>query len=87
MNHQNPDATDYIAPRNEEDTVSATNDELTLISETFDGTTTTRYINGSEVRPVKRAAPPCDPIVGKSRIRRNKPCPCGSGRKYKSCCR
>ena len=29
---------------------------------------------------------PCDPIVGKSRTPRNKPCPCGSGRKYKRCC-
>jgi uncharacterized protein YecA (UPF0149 family) len=26
------------------------------------------------------------PIVGSSRIPRNKPCPCGSGMKYKHCC-
>jgi len=25
------------------------------------------------------------PIVGSSRVHRNKPCPCGSGRKFKKC--
>lgn len=30
----------------------------------------------------------CGPLVsGQTLIRRNKPCPCGSGRKFKACCR
>ena len=30
----------------------------------------------------------CNPIVNeKTRIGRNDPCPCGSGKKYKACCR
>jgi uncharacterized protein YchJ len=27
-----------------------------------------------------------EPIVRKSKIGRNEPCPCGSGKKYKKCC-
>lgn len=30
----------------------------------------------------------CGPLVsGQTLIRRNKPCPCGSGKKFKACCR
>ena len=40
-----------------------------------------RYVGGEVsahgTRPVRRAEP---------RVGRNKPCPCGSGRKYKRCC-
>lgn len=31
--------------------------------------------------------PPRAPTSGSARVGRNAPCPCGSGRKYKSCCR
>lgn len=29
---------------------------------------------------------PKEPIKKKPKIRRNSPCPCGSGKKYKKCC-
>ena len=29
---------------------------------------------------------PVEPIHGETRPKRNDPCPCGSGRKYKQCC-
>ena len=30
--------------------------------------------------------PPVEPINADSKPKRNDPCPCGSGKKYKSCC-
>ena len=33
-----------------------------------------------------RLPEPVDPIRGAERPRRNDPCPCGSGKKYKQCC-
>lgn len=27
-----------------------------------------------------------EPIRGQSKVGRNEPCPCGSGKKYKKCC-
>lgn len=30
--------------------------------------------------------PPPDPTVGRPKVGRNAPCPCGSGKKYKKCC-
>lgn len=30
--------------------------------------------------------PPVDPIQSSDKVRRNEPCPCGSGKKYKLCC-
>lgn len=34
-----------------------------------------------------RRGPAAQPILPTRTIRRNQPCPCGSGRKWKSCCR
>ncbi len=30
--------------------------------------------------------PPVKPILGSEKPKRNDPCPCGSGKKYKQCC-
>jgi preprotein translocase subunit SecA len=30
--------------------------------------------------------PPVEPISGETKPKRNDPCPCGSGKKYKHCC-
>ena len=30
--------------------------------------------------------PPVEPVRAQEKIRRNEPCPCGSGKKYKQCC-
>ncbi len=30
--------------------------------------------------------PPVEPIQGEGKTKRNDPCPCGSGKKYKQCC-
>ena len=30
--------------------------------------------------------PPVEPIQGGEKTKRNDPCPCGSGKKYKQCC-
>lgn len=30
--------------------------------------------------------PPVEPIRGDAKPKRNEPCPCGSGKKYKQCC-
>lgn len=30
--------------------------------------------------------PPVEPIQAEEKPKRNEPCPCGSGRKYKQCC-
>jgi uncharacterized protein YecA (UPF0149 family) len=30
--------------------------------------------------------PPLQPYYGSSKIGRNDPCPCGSGKKFKKCC-
>ena len=30
--------------------------------------------------------PPPEPIKGDAKPKRNDPCPCGSGKKYKKCC-
>ena len=52
-------------------------------------------IHGIEARPAEkhrkgeriRGLKPCGPIVsGLPLIKRNKPCPCGSDKKFKACC-
>lgn len=68
----------FYYPRNRDDDFSKTN-PLTCISvqhelEHFDGKLITDNV-------VKR-----DPIVRESKVGRNDPCPCGSGKKYKKCC-
>ncbi len=30
--------------------------------------------------------PPAETIRGDAKVKRNDPCPCGSGKKYKQCC-
>ncbi len=30
--------------------------------------------------------PPVEPIQATEKVKRNDPCPCGSGKKYKQCC-
>jgi preprotein translocase subunit SecA len=30
--------------------------------------------------------PPVEPITANAKPKRNDPCPCGSGKKYKNCC-
>ena len=30
--------------------------------------------------------PPVEPIRSEAKVKRNDPCPCGSGKKYKQCC-
>lgn len=37
-------------------------------------------------RSLPRAAAPAPPLPAASKVGRNHPCPCGSGRKYKRCC-
>lgn len=62
-------------------------------------TDTVRILLKAELKrtPVKRDDSPCNlvtnetegvkrPIVAKTKIGRNDPCPCGSGKKYKDCC-
>jgi len=43
-----------------------------------------------EVKPIARSLPPSQPTrltsKKRQRVRRNDPCPCGSGKKYKRCC-
>lgn len=39
-----------------------------------------------DVSDVERLLNPQVPAMAQSTVRRNDPCPCGSGRKYKKCC-
>jgi uncharacterized protein YecA (UPF0149 family) len=42
----------------------------------------------SDSKPRKaRAAPKAEPVLFQIRARRNEPCPCGSGKKFKKCCK
>jgi preprotein translocase subunit SecA len=41
---------------------------------------------GQAVRPGGEANQPKKPVRRQEKIGRNEPCPCGSGKKYKSCC-
>ena len=34
----------------------------------------------------ERLPPPVEPIQADAKPKRNDPCPCGSGKKYKQCC-
>jgi uncharacterized protein YecA (UPF0149 family) len=36
--------------------------------------------------PKPRRGPNVEPVLFEIRARRNQPCPCGSGKKYKKCC-
>ena len=48
---------------------------------------TREYKPSGEAKPDAAAAPAKPkPIIGKKKIGRNDPCPCGSGKKYKKCC-
>ena len=42
-----------------------------------------RGLPGADDAPLP---PPVDPIAGDVKPKRNDPCPCGSGKKYKQCC-
>jgi len=46
------------------------------------------WVDVSDAEPATESLPikKVDPIIGSSRINRNGPCPCGSGKKYKKCC-
>ncbi len=42
-----------------------------------------KQLPGADDEPLP---PPVDTIRSDSKPKRNEPCPCGSGRKYKQCC-
>jgi len=42
-----------------------------------------RQLPGADDPPLP---PPVEPIQSETKPKRNDPCPCGSGKKYKQCC-
>ncbi len=42
-----------------------------------------RQVPGADEEPLP---PPVETIRGEAKPKRNDPCPCGSGKKYKQCC-
>lgn len=42
-----------------------------------------KQLPGEDEEPLP---PPVEPIHADSKPKRNEPCPCGSGKKYKQCC-
>jgi preprotein translocase subunit SecA len=42
-----------------------------------------KQLPGEDEEPLP---PPTEPIHSDTRPKRNEPCPCGSGKKYKQCC-
>ena len=42
-----------------------------------------RQLPGGDEEPLP---PPAETIRGEAKPKRNAPCPCGSGKKYKQCC-
>ncbi len=42
--------------------------------------------NPEDITDLKILQKRTKPIKAKEKVRRNDPCPCGSGKKYKSCC-
>jgi len=42
-----------------------------------------KQLPGADEEPLP---PPVEPIHGQAKPKRNDPCPCGSGKKYKQCC-
>lgn len=45
-----------------------------------------RNVRKEELKAADNAGGPVDRIVQLTRIPRNEPCPCGSGKKFKKCC-
>ena len=40
----------------------------------------------ADEKQLLKDAPKAEPIHAKTKPKRNAPCPCGSGKKYKNCC-
>jgi len=73
---------DFGTPEEEEQAVEEIKSELESTME--DATLNQSYEEGEITDPALEN--PRKPITGTKKPRRNDPCPCGSGKKYKNCC-
>jgi len=71
---------DFTSPEEEEAAVEQIREELE--SEVADATLNQSYEEGE----IAEDSSTLQPITGTKKPKRNDPCPCGSGKKYKNCC-
>jgi len=71
---------DFSSPEEEEATVEQIREELE--SEVADATLNQSFEEGV----IAENSEKLQPITGTKKAKRNDPCPCGSGKKYKNCC-